>query len=179
MVGRKRKQMKREPNGKPQRERGIDPKAIAQLQPHRRLVPADVAHDPKAECIMGRLCLNGWLTEIQYQAGVKYRNDVARYRAVIDAPRSTEASMSGVIVGPWGGGHEMSDDRQIEIRNNYMRAFEALENATGNHGARDVAHCIHDRGGFAIARVKCGLTALAVHYGLTFARKSEIVRNRN
>jgi hypothetical protein len=166
MVGRKRRQTKREPNGKPQRERGIDPKAIAQLQPHRRLVPAEVAHDPKAECVMGRLCLNGWITEIQYQAGVKYRTAVARYRSVIEAPRSTEASMAGVIVGPWGRGSDMTEEKQIEIRDQYMRAFEALEEAAGNAGARDVAHLIHGRIGFAMARVKCGLTALARHYGL-------------
>jgi hypothetical protein len=104
MVGRKRKQnIKRQPNGQPSRERGIDPKALAQLMPHRRLVPAEVAHDPKAECLLGRLCLNGWITEIQYQAGVKYRTAIARYRTVIEAPRSTEVSMSGVIVGPGAG----------------------------------------------------------------------------
>src|SRR5690349_1689557 len=100
MAGRKRKQnIKREPNGREQRVRDYDPKAIAQLMPHRRLVPAEVAHDPKAESIMGRLCLNGWITDIQYQAGVKFRTAIARFRTIIEAPRSSEASMSGVIVG--------------------------------------------------------------------------------
>ncbi len=169
MVGRKRRQnIKREPNGQAQRERGIDPKAIAQLMPHRRLVPANVAHDPKAESIMGRLCLNGWITEIQYQAGVKYRTATARYRTVIEAPRSSEASMSGVIVGPWGGS-EMTEERQIEIRDAYMRAFEALDSVGV---ARDISHVIHDKHPFTIPRVKCGLDALARHYGLTFSRKS-------
>lgn len=168
MVGRKRKKVAREPNGRAQRERGIEPNAIAQLMPHRRLVPAELAHDPKAECIMGRLCLNGWLTEAQYQAGVKYRAIVLRYRAVIEAPRSTEASMAGVIVGPWGGS-SMTEERAIEIRNEYMRAFEALE---GAGGTRDVAHLIHDRTQFVLARAKCGLTGLAEYYGLTKPEKN-------
>ncbi len=162
MVGRKRKQnIKREPNGQAQRERGIDPKAIAQLMPHRRLVPANVAHDPKAESIIGRLCLNGWITEAQYQAGVKYRTAVARYRSVIEAPRSTEASMSGVIIGPWGSGLLMDEARQVEIRAQYMRAFEAIESVGC---ARDVNHCIHDKHPFSIPMVRRGLAALVKHY---------------
>jgi len=173
MLGRKRKQnIKREPNGRAQREKSIEPNAIAQLMPHRRLVPANVAHDPKAECIMGRLCLNGWITEIQYQAGVKYRTAVSRYRAVIEAPRSTEQSMSGVIVGPWGGSSGLSEEQQIEIRDAYMSAFVALEEGVGNRGAREVAHLVNDRNDFAVPRIVCGLDVLARHYGLTFVRKS-------
>ena len=167
MVGRKRKKTAREPNGRAQRDRGIDPKAIAQLQPQRRLVPANVAHDPKAECVMGRLCLNGWITEAQYQAGVKYRAIVMRYRAVIEAPRSSEASMAGVIVGPWGGS-SMTEERAIEIRNEYMRAFEAMDGAV----ARDVAHLILERQAFVLRKAKCGLTQLAEYYGLTKPAKN-------
>ncbi len=168
MVGRKRKQgIKRQPNGQPCRERGIEPNAIAQLMPHRRLVPAKVAHDPKAECIMGRLCLNGWISEQQYAAGVKYRECVGRYRAVINAPRG-EISMAGVIVGPWGGG-SMTEERAIEIRNEYMRAFEALAE-TG--AERHVAHLIHDRDQFVLTHAKCGLDGLAIYYGLTRPLKS-------
>lgn len=172
MVGRKRRQnIKRQPNGQPSRERGIDPKALAQLMPHRRLVPVNVAHDERAECMMGRLCLNGWITEIQYQAGIKYRTATARYRSVLEAPKSTETSMAGVIVGPWGGS-SIDDRDHADIREKYMKAFEALVEAVGNHGARDVAHCMHDKHPFEIPRVKCGLSALAIHYGLTKPKKA-------
>jgi hypothetical protein len=94
MVGRKRKKGPREPNGRVQRVKTIDPKAVAKRQPHRRGVPAALAHDPKAECIMGRLCLNGFLSETQYEAGVKYRTAVLRYRSAIEAPRASVASMA-------------------------------------------------------------------------------------
>ena len=164
MVGRKRKKGLREPNGRVKRTREIDPKTVAKRQPHRRGVPAALAHDPKAECIMGRLCLNGFISETQYAAGVKYRTAVMRYRSAIEAPRASAASMAGVIAGPTGGGSPISERRQIEIRNGYMRAFEAIEQAGA---ARDVAHCaVFDRPPFALDKVQRGLDALAVHYGL-------------
>jgi hypothetical protein len=164
MVGRKRKKGLREPNGRVQRLKAIDPKAVAKSQPHRRGVPAALAHDPKAECMMGRLCLNGFISETQYEAGVKYRTAVMRYRSAIEAPRANEASMTGVLAGPSGGGAPISERKQIEVRNSYMRAFEAIEQAGA---ARDVAHCaVFDRPPFALDKVQRGLDALAVHYGL-------------
>jgi hypothetical protein len=164
MVGRKRKKGPREPNGRMLRVKTIDPKAVAKSQPHRRGVPAALAHDPKAECMMGRLCLNGDISETQYEAGVKYRTAVMRYRSAIEAPRASEASMAGVLAGPSGGGAPISEQRQIDVRNSYMRAFEAIEQAGA---ARDVAHCaVFDRGPFALDKVQRGLDALAVHYGL-------------
>jgi hypothetical protein len=164
MVGRKRKKGLREPNGRVQRVKATDPKAVAKSQPHRRGVPAVLAHDPKAECMMGRLCLNVDISETQYEAGVKYRTAVMRYRSAIEAPRASEASMTGVLAGPSGGGALISERKQIEIRNGYMRAFEAIEQAGA---ARDVAHCaVFDRPPFALDKVQRGLDALAVHYGL-------------
>jgi len=164
MVGRKRKKGPREPNGRVQRVKTIDPKAVAKRQPHRRGVPAALAHDPKAECIMGRLCLNGFLSEMQYQAGVKYRTVVMRYRLAIEAPRASAASMAGALAGPSGGGSAISERRQVEIRNAYMRAFEAIERGGA---ARDVAHCaVFDRPPFALDKVQRGLDVLAVHFGL-------------
>lgn len=173
-AGRKRNLVPREKNGRARREKGIDPNAIAQLMPHRRLVPANVAHDPKAECILGRLCLNGWINEAQYQAGVKYREIVGRYRAVIDAPRG-EVSMSGVIVGPWGGGGILTDDEAKRRRDDYNGSFEAMMEFAGYRQARDVAHVIHDRPQFTLRMVKSGLDALAAHYGLT--RRIKYVRS--
>ena len=147
-----------------QRVKAIDPKAVAKRQPHRRGVPAALAHDPKAECMMGRLCLNGDISETQYEAGVKYRTAVLRYRSVIEAPRASEASMTGKLAGPSGGGTPISERRQIDLRNSYMRAFEAIEQVGA---ARDVAHCaVFDRAPFALDKVRRGLDALAVHFGL-------------
>ena len=170
-IGRKRKSGPREPNGRLERERAIDPKAIAQLMPHRRLVPADAAHDPKAESLLGRLQLNGWLSVAQWQAGESYWEIVNRYRAVIDAPRG-EVSMNGVIVGPWGGGMTITDDEAKRRKDNFNAAFEAMHSAAGHRGAVAVSHCLHGKNDFALRYLKCGLDALAEHLGLTNRRKA-------
>src|SRR4029079_13625860 len=94
---RKRKKGLREPNGRVKRTREIDPKTVATRQRHRRGAPDALAHDHKAECIMRRLCWNGFISETQYAAGVKYRTAVMRYRASIEAPRASAASMAGAI----------------------------------------------------------------------------------
>lgn len=172
MVGRKRKNVKRQPNGQPSRVRDFDQNLVARAMPHRQSVPASLAHDPKAECVLGRLCLNGKISETQYDAGVKYREAVMRYRSVISAPRG-EVSMSGVIVGPWGGGSLMTDSRAVEIRDKYMEAFNALEKHPDGRCARDVSNCVvRDQMDFRIEVLRCGLNALAVHFGLTGRGKS-------
>ena len=72
--------------------------------------------------------------------------------------------MTGLLAGPAGGGTPISERKQIELRNGYMRAFEAIEQVGA---ARDVAHCaVFDRAPFALDKVQRGLDALAVHYGL-------------
>jgi len=145
MVGRKRKKGPREPNGRVQRVKTIDPKAVAKRQPHRRGVPAAPA--------------------------------VMRYRSSIEAPRASEASMAGVLAGPSGGGSAISQRRQIEIRNAYMRAFEAIERAGA---ARDVAHCaVFDRPPFALDKVQRGLDALAVHFGLRRGQGEGEITDKN
>lgn len=168
MVGRKRRQnVKRQPNGRPSPEKGLDPRAVAQLMPHRRLVPADVAHDPKAESLLGRLCLNGWITEAQYDAGKRYRDIVIRYRAVIDAPKPDERSLSGVIVGPWGGSGAMDDEEAVRRKAMYDAAFIAVSDS-GQRAARAVARCaVHDRREFELVDLRCGLSALVLHFRLT------------
>lgn len=176
--GRKRRIGAREKNGRAQRDRGTDPKTIAAGHPHRSEVPEAVRHDPKAESVMGRLCLNGWITDEQYQAGVKYRDIVMRYRAIIDAPRES-VSMSGVIVGPWGGGMILEAEEVERRKSNYNAAFEWLEMRSGNAGCRAVAHCaVHERIGFTPSHLKSGLDALVEHFGLTGRGKSAHVRNR-
>lgn len=165
--GRKRKPGQREPNGRPQREKGVDPKAIAALMPHRRLVPADVMHDPKAESILGRLCLNGWICANCYDAGIKYREIVLRYRAVIDSPRY-EHSLSGVAIGPWAGSGELDDDEAHRRKATYDAAFEHLESIGGIQAARAVANCaVRENRDFALQPLKVGCSVLCEHFGLT------------
>ncbi len=156
----------------------VDTNALAQLMPHRRLVPAAVAHDARAETIIGRLCLNGHITTEEYDAAVKYREIIERYRMVIDAPSPNERSMSGVIVGPWGGSRVISDSEAKERKDKYNAAFEWVEEKTGHRGARTIAHALHDRADFVVAVLILVLGALCTHFGLTNSRKSANAINR-
>jgi hypothetical protein len=173
MLGRKRKQnIKREPNGRAQRERGIEPNAIAQLMPHRRLVPAEVAHDPKAESPIGRLLMNGYVSRRQYNSAIWWRGIVGRYRVLIEAPKADARSIAGVIVGPWGrSGIDPTPDEIADRTRDYNGGFIAL-NKAGNHILKAVSHwVIHERPDLPIEHLKCGLDALGRHRDLTNQQK--------
>ncbi len=177
MAGRKRRQnIKRQPNGQPSRDRGTDPKVIAASQPHRQGIPLAVIHDPAAETNFGRLMLLKQISAIQYQAGVNWRGIVGRYMSIMGVPSHNPASMSGVIVGPWGGGEELTPERIEKRRDEYNDAHNALYKS-GNLSTRAVNHwAIYDRGDYAIEYLVCGLDALALHFGLT-RRPNQFSRN--
>ena len=167
MIGRKRKNVKRQPNGQPSRERGLDPKLVAAGQPHRQGIPLNVIHDPAGETNFGKLMLLKQISQVQYQAGLNWRDIVGRYRAIVGVPRHDPVSMAGVIVGPWGGGGELSQDVIDRRRGEYEEAYCALAKS-GNRPTRAVNHwAIYDRGDYALAYLICGLDALAIHFGLT------------
>jgi hypothetical protein len=176
VVGRKRKQVKRQPDGRThpdsRTDRGIDPKVIASRQPHRQGIPLEVVHDPAAESNFGKLFLQRHISQVQYQAGLDWRRIVQKYRSVICAPKPDAVSMSGVIVGPWGGSGEIDPKKAEEWRKEYNEAFEALESGAGNRGTRAVNHwAIYDRGDYALAYLVVGLNALAAHFRLTKGRR--------
>jgi hypothetical protein len=82
--GRKRKSGARYPSGGLVREKQADKITIALRMPHRSGVPRHLAHDPKAESVMGRYSLNGLITPLEYDAGCYMRphsiKEKSRYR---------------------------------------------------------------------------------------------------
>src|SRR5512144_2475990 len=102
--GRKRKTGNREPNGRPQRERGIDRNEIAGQLKHRtadvcwldlrRAIPIEERHNAKAEHPLGRYNLVKAITDLQYDAGMTFAGEVARYRRVLDI-RKERQSVAG------------------------------------------------------------------------------------
>src|SRR5690349_25039535 len=104
-AGRKRKAGNREKNGRVQRERGIDQNLAASEMPHRtaevcylslrRAIPCDKRHDPKAEHPLGRLNLVGAISDAQYDAGCRFRDEVIRYRRGMDGGEKGD-SVGGV-----------------------------------------------------------------------------------
>lgn len=178
MAGRKRHIRNREPNGRAQRERAVDTKIVAAVMPHRLEVPEALRDDAKAESVFGRLLLNGKISRQQYYAGIRYRDIVMRYRAVMSIPSHSPPSMSGIIVGPQSGGRLLGEVEIADRRDDYNGAYEALESGAGNRGARTVAHvAIYEREHYDLQVLKCGLNVLLAHFELTNQRKSIYVGN--
>lgn len=136
--GRKRKSGPRYPSGGLVREKSIEPNVIAMRMPHRAGVPQDLAHDPKAETVLGRYSLNGLITSLEYDAGVYYRGVVARQLAAIGAPKSDVPSCTGEAMsrGKAGG---LDEDESIRRKFVYDEAYEAVEEGGGQRGAKALA----------------------------------------
>jgi hypothetical protein len=179
-MGRKRQMGNREPNGQLQRkpEKPVDTKKVAATMPHRRGVPAQHQDEAAAESNFGRLMLNGKLTRQQYGAGIRYRDIVLRFRAIMSIPPHTPPSMAGIIVGAWQGGRMLSMEEVGERRSNYSAATEALESGAGNRGMRTVNHVtVYEREHYDLRVLQCGLNVLIRHFELTDMAKSAHVRN--
>jgi hypothetical protein len=76
------------------RSADVDVKVVAQSMPHRREVrrPED-RHDDRAADVMGRMRLNGWITERQYQAALILRTVVRHMQLVFDVPNWNVGAM--------------------------------------------------------------------------------------
>lgn len=177
MVGRKRKQGKRERNGRIQREKSEDPKIVAFTQPHRQSVPAEKRHDQRAENPFGRLNLINAVPDVEYDAGIKFRDDVLRYRVTIDSPNPNPGAISLDRIA-YGGRFPLSEDEAIRRRNAYMRAFEAI---TG-YGPRLVIKTVvifeKELQPGDLPDLRLGLQGLVKHYGLTRDGKSGSQKSR-
>lgn len=136
--GRKRKSGPRWPSGDCVREKIEEPNVIALRMPHRSGVPRHLAHDPKAETVLGRYSLNGLITAAEYDAGIYYRGVVARQLAAIGAPKSDVPSCTGEAMsrGKAGG---LDDDEMVRRKAVYDQAYEAVEGGGGQHGAKALA----------------------------------------
>jgi hypothetical protein len=168
MVGRKRKQGKRERNGRIQREKSEDPRIISLTQPHRQGVPADKRHDQRAENPFGRLNLINAVPDIEYDAGIKYRDDYLRYRVTIDSPKPLRAmSPPGMSYG--GASYFISEEEEIRRRNAYLRAFEAVTGYGPRVVIKSVLLCEKELQPGDLPDLRTALKGLVKHYGLSNA----------
>lgn len=171
--GRKRKSTgSRRKDGHLTEALSTDPRVVAFAMPHRQDAPAEVRHDPRAECSLGRLCLSRKITDEQYEAGTQWARLVNRYRASIEAPRQGQ-SIAGVMEPK--GGSPLSLQRAREIKDEYDAAFEKLGDA-GNLATR-IVNRVAVHGGEITkdqhSDLFRGLNALAGHFKLTKGRKSD------
>jgi hypothetical protein len=145
--GRRRKSGRRERNGRPQRQPVEAFAELAASQPHRRDVLASlhrkrrIAGDTPEEAIkavkkelrnqklgseLGRYCLDGVITEGQYEGCAAFGKVVHAYRSAIEAPKSEASSWLGKLGQVGGGVVVLSDARSKRDMENYTKMIENM-----------------------------------------------------
>lgn len=186
----------REPNGRKSRrtlatkERGrlmemaVMDTAVSRRIRHLGLVDNKVetaekqALDPRRGSVLGRLLLDKRITQAQYDAGVKYGEDMARFYSLTGTPfPSARAQNLFAVRGDEG---ETTEDRARQARSARDKAntLRDLMLKVGDiNTGRKVIHTVNEivimdveqaRGwtDFMIGLLKRGLNALGKHYGM-------------
>ncbi len=154
----------RHPGGKKIQE-SDNPQAVALAQPHRRHLPTirinnqerDLRLDARAETQHGHYNLDGTISNQLYDAGERYREHHARYRAALAVPDSL-ARYTG---GPGGVVADESARRSVGI-------FEAAFSVMDRRAQYSVGQVVlrGQRIGADIVHYRRGLQQLARHYGI-------------
>lgn len=177
MVGRKRKRnCYRERNGQPQRVPRLSQVDIARQMPHRSGLSDKDVIDQKAESQFGRFALHKLITQEQFDAGISFRDTVARYRAVINAPSHSPRSIAGAVTGG-GGGHgvEMQDEEAIRRKSAYDEMHDSVMEYSGMAGLRVLTDAtVHERHIEPWRLVKLR-EALAVLVGIAYRGKRKVL----
>jgi hypothetical protein len=169
-AGRKRKMGRRRLDGHLVERRESRGDVASRLQ-HRRGLPERLRTHEKAESPLGILNLMGIISDEQFEAGGRYARVVQLYRAVIDAPNPYPGSVAGIAIY---GRDEIPADECVRRKGQYDDAFEAVS-AAGQRAAKAVARVAVYREGaefIALADLRAGLSALAVHFGIVGARRA-------
>ena len=102
--------------------------AVALAQPHRRF--ARTPREAKLGYPLGRLCLAGYITEKQHDAGQRWADIVRRYAVLVGLPRENPDSPN---VQPMSAGlsciAEPDDKVILALRRDYNDCYAALEQA--------------------------------------------------
>jgi hypothetical protein len=125
MVGRSRKTGRRQPNGQLARAY-VNPRAQVAAQPHRASVPRKLRETAEAESEFGRLLLRGQITPAQFEAGRRYAELCATWRAVKGYPPIHPAAMNLLRTGK-GIGADVPDHVVRAISDRHNNAFCACE----------------------------------------------------
>ena len=188
-MGRRRKPGKREPNGKlsrapadvaARRKDGLDREeqdtiAVA-IEARQRVfgLPATISRDQMAGSAVGRYCLQGTITRVQYDAAMLYLADCEAYSHAIGTPGIPRAVDLNRIGGK--DNHEnITKSKTAMARYDAMaKAVRAKQTEIGNMGNIFVALDAVIRRDVQLERLigdlRIGLNALAKHYGVDGAR---------
>lgn len=121
--GRKRKQGKREANGRIQRptHSQLEQENMRPAMEYRERVlgvPPKLVRDQKAATLIGRLCLSGAISEAQWQAGEDWHSLMEAMYAAANAPR-------GFKTGGNGSGVELGEDEEARRYRSLKAKFGA------------------------------------------------------
>lgn len=180
--GRKRKNKRREANGRVQRLSRPHQRELSVLparsQPHRRNLEDPL--DPRAADVLGQLRIAKRITEDEYQAGKAYRAANAAMRRAIDCPRSSPKSGGFDYVPERVDAASVPDSRDVRSEEDEARIARAkwakMLAAVSNAGvaAADEVHrvCIWDLAPLRVETLGKGLAAAAKHIGIGPVEKS-------
>ena len=183
-AGRKRKQgIRRHPGGQPVDEK-INVAAICIAHPERQALPQDKRHDERAGTFLGRLMLQGLLSEEQVEGIRLFAQAARKLQQAIGAPSPNAPAMN--LLGGSGGFLILAPEEIEERQQAYDDAFCALNKH--DHAAEDGSTVPGHKALRAVSRVgiygeplpdgctfrhlSTGATVLVHHYGLTTKRKS-------
>jgi hypothetical protein len=174
-VASKRKRLAiREPNGKPSRagrEREYPPAQVKRL----REAALSGLRDPEWGTELGRLLLNGVITDAMYAAGKRWAELAARYKNVLGIFPIKSSSAEG---GSWGHQPDPDSPRGQEIAKadrNSMEAYFEAEAALVMHmgpGVLPMVRSVCEEGQipggyYEVLNLRIGLLKLVTHWGLT------------
>jgi hypothetical protein len=180
--GRKRKNGKREPNGKlsrrnddKQQRRTIDEQSAMQVAKEGRQrvfkVSAEDSGTELAGTVCGRLRLIRSISGAQHEAAKAFAATYAAYQRALNSPRSPKAVEIGAATGR-GEGPDLTPEQHIKALGDWDRVTRLLSRANGYHrGATLYAACDYLilRDEFHIHLVPdlhIALDYLVDHYGL-------------
>ena len=177
-MGRLKKTGPRELNGRASRKirhvkaRGQDEmKTGLEARSRHYGVSTEKATDPKYESAIGRWCIAGKITQIQYAAAVKYQSDAFDYSRMISGPKPSGAVDLNRVQGSGTHDPELSAQRDIELK-------KRMSGALGAVGMVPLTHRVHVYKAIAdvvvndmdlpgqINMVQLGLDVLAIYYGM-------------
>ncbi|MBN8942807.1 MAG: hypothetical protein J0H01_25115 [Rhizobiales bacterium] len=177
--GRKRKDVRRQPNGQPSRAgRQDEIFAVARNQPHRRGLAN--FRDERAADPLGRLAMAGLIDTEAYEAGKAWRILVAACRRALDAPapdpKSRPAGPMAATAGTAEPGTGGIDTRTPEERDRATRRRWAEANGVlrdeGYQVAAEVESVVVDgREARNLPNLARGLAVLAWHFGIAAGRR--------
>ena len=178
-VGRKRKQnIRRHPGGQPVDEK-INVAAICIVHPERQGLPPAKRHDERAGTFLGRLMLQGLLSEEQVEGIRLFAQAARRLQQAVGAPKPNAQAMN--LLGSSGCFLILSPEEIETRRKDYDDAFCALNShdhkdeegytVPGHKALRAVSRVgIYGEGipdGCTFRHLSTGATVLVHHYGLT------------